>query len=163
MEYMRSIPLTVIETILGMIPGRVRSVLELAPGDYQLVSAMRNEGLDIIAPKNCNTFIDSIRMAKLEGRSDYVCWDMAIITSYARLRLGRNILYEMMGYCNEIIAILPWSDIVDGDNKMEAMKQYGMIRLVYIPGHILIPYSPCKYCVVHLRAGYIHSAELRIL
>ena len=133
-------PTNVADYMVGMSylkPNKI--VLEPTPGNGNIVQAIRKYDLIPIVPEN-----DFWKMIH-ERRYDAIIMN----PPFTPMKLGYKFLYKCMELTDEIIALMPWLTIINGEKRTKDIMDFGLSSITHLPGHIFKG-SRVQCCILHM-------------
>lgn len=142
-------PKWVCNYMVSEIPTGCRNVLEPTPGEGNLVATLKWIGHDVCAP---DEFWD------VEGRFDAI----AMNPPFTPMKLGYEILFRCMTLSDNIVALMPWLTLINGEKRTSRIVEYGLKKVVHLP-RCAFPGSRVQACVMTMARGYRGITELGFL
>lgn len=149
---------TVCEYMAGMLPKRIRTVLEPTPGVGNLVASLLKRNFVVTAAE------DFFLLDKTQ-RYDAIVMNPPFSSKSAYLenapkemidsgiKIGYSILLECMEMSDYVIALMPWFTLSDSDVRMRTLKKYGMKSITPLPRKTF-QYARIQTVVIELIKGY---------
>jgi len=131
--------------ILGDSP----SILEPTPGEGNLVKQLSLIGR-VTAPLNFFELSSDIQY-------DYVVMN----PPFSPMKLGYDILFRCMGLSNNIIALMPWLTIINGDKRTNFLLEVGLRSITHLPRNVFKG-ARVQACIMELHKGYRGDTLFRI-
>lgn len=131
------------ELMVGMLPARVKTVLEPTPGEGNLVRALKTHGYTVTAPTE---FWD------VAGQ-----WDAVVMNPpFSPMKRGYKILYAVMDMTDIIIALMPWLTLINSVRRTTRILDWGLYSVTHLP-RSAFPGSRVQTCILNMQRGYKHS------
>ena len=139
-------PPEVCRYMASFLPDSAGSILEPTPGAGNLVSAIQHKG-DITTPGDF--FLMPFQ------RFDWIVMN----PPFTPMATGYRILNDCMGMSDNIIALMPWLTLINGEKRTRQLINFGLKSVTHLPRSIFKG-SRVQCCVMELRKGYRGKTEL---
>jgi type I restriction-modification system DNA methylase subunit len=134
--------------MVSLMPvGYCGKILEPTAGEGNLVKALAGKGV-IIAPK------DFFNMQK--EQFDWVVMN----PPFSPMKLGYKILYASMEMSNNIIALMPWLTIINGEKRTRDLINFGLKTVIHLPRKVFKG-ARVQCCILELQKGYKEETKLK--
>jgi hypothetical protein len=120
-----------------------RDILEPTPGLGNLVRALELKGL-VYTPPTGDFFEMEHKM-----RYDYVVMN----PPFTPPTLAYKILYQCMDLSDNVIALLPWLVIINGQKRTKDLISFGLKSITHLPRKTF-PGSRVQCCIIELKKGF---------
>ena len=140
-------PPEICDYMATLIPSNAGKILEPTMGSGNLVRACREKG-EIITPG------DFFKMK--QQRFDWIVMN----PPFTPMALGYKILYECMKMSNNIIALMPWLVIINGEKRTGDILNFGLVSITHLPRKIFGG-SRVQTCILEMRKGYFGKTEFK--
>lgn len=130
----------------SFLPDNAGDILEPTKGVGNLVKALEQKG-NVIAPDG-NFF----EMEK--RRYDWVVMN----PPFTPMKKGYQILYECMDMSDNIIALMPWLTLINGQKRTADIMEFGLVSITHLPRSIFNG-ARVQTCIMQMRKGYKGSTE----
>lgn len=137
-------PLDVAKYMVGMsYTGTGGNVLEPCPGIGNIVKVIKSFGLNPIIPKD-----------NFWKMNHFIKYDCIIMNPpFSPMKEGYKFLYKCMELSNEIIALMPWLVIINGEKRTKDIMNYGLASITHLPRSIFKG-ARVQCCILHLVRGW---------
>lgn len=142
-------PPKICDYMVNMIPFISNcSILEPTPGQGNIVKFLEKYNFDnIIAPDN---FWDLSK----NNRYDYVIMN----PPFSPMKTGYEILYRCMEMSDNIIALMPWLTIINGEKRTKDIMNFGLKSITHLPRSIFKG-SRVQCCILEMIKGWKHETS----
>ena len=134
-------PLEVCEYMASFLPDNAGDILEPTKGVGNLVSVLEKKG-NVIAPDG--NFFD------MEKRK-YNC--VVMNPPFSPMKKGYDILYECMEMSDNIIALMPWLVLINGNKRTTDIMNFGLISITHLPRKVFNG-ARVQTCIMEMKKGY---------
>ena len=138
-------PIDVCEYMASYLPDNAGRILEPTPGIGNLVSVLRNKG-SVIAP---NDFFDL--------PPDNYDW-IVMNPPFTPMSLGYKILDICMERSDNIVALMPWLTIINGEKRTKKIMDFGLVSITHLPRKIFDG-SRVQTCILFMKRRYSGATE----
>jgi len=114
-------------------------ILEPTPGDGNIVRAIKSYGLNPIVPDD--------DFWKMQHIQKYDC--IVMNPPFSPMKEGYKFLYRCMELSNEIVALMPWLVIINGEKRTKDIIEYGLQSITHLPRSIFKG-SRVQCCILHM-------------
>lgn len=129
----------------SFLPDNAGLILEPTAGIGNLVKALKQKG-EVVAPD------DFFEMSK--QRFDWVVMN----PPFTPMSKGYKILYECMDMSDNIIALMPWLTIINGQKRTNDIMRFGLISITHLPRTIFNG-ARVQTCILQMSKGYNGSTQ----
>lgn len=136
------------EYMVSLIPDGCRKVLEPTPGQGNLVKALQDKGYDVESPNN---FFDLIEFEQFD------C--IVMNPPFTPMKLGYEILYRCMKMSDNIIALMPWLSLINGEKRTKDIIRFGLKSVTHLPRKTFTG-SRVQCCILQMRKYYKGETNL---
>lgn len=123
-----------------MLPDDAGEILEPTPGKGKLVSALETKG-NVHAPEDFN------KMAP--GRFDWIVMN----PPFTPMKQGYEILYKCMEMSDNIVALMPYLTIINGEKRTQDIMNFGLKSITHLP-RSTFKGSRVQTCILVMEKGY---------
>lgn len=116
-------------------------ILEPTKGIGNLVKALKHKG-NVIAPDG-----DFFEMK--ERRFDWIVMN----PPFTPMKTGYKILYKCMGMSDNIVALMPWLTLINGEKRTRDIINFGLVSITHLP-RTTFKGSRVQTCILHMKKGY---------
>jgi len=134
-------PLEVCEYMASFLPDNAGDILEPTKGVGNLVSVLEKKG-NVIAPDG--NFFD------MEKRK--YNW-VVMNPPFSPMKKGYDILYECMEMSDNIIALMPWLVLINGNKRTTDIMNFGLISITHLPRKVFNG-ARVQTCIMEMKKGY---------
>ena len=124
----------------SFLPDNAGMILEPTPGLGNLVKTLKQKG-EVIAPD------DFFEMPK--QKFDWVVMN----PPFTPMSKGYKILYDCMEMSENIIALMPWLTIINGEKRTNEIMNFGLISITHLPRKIFNG-ARVQTCILEMSKGY---------
>ena len=125
----------------SFLPDKVDSILEPTPGKGNMVSILKQHG-DVITPNNFWDLLEN-------DRYEWICMN----PPFTPMKTGYEILYRCMEMSDNIIALMPWLTIINGEKRTKDIMNFGLKSVTHLPRKVFNG-SRVQCCVLEMRKGW---------
>lgn len=126
----------------SFLPGSAGVILEPTPGKGNLVKALRSKGI-VIAPKNFNRVDELLK-------PDWIVMN----PPFTPMKIGYEILYKFMRMSDNIIALMPYLTIINGEKRTNDIFDYGLKSITHLPRNVFKG-SRVQTCILEMKKHWI--------
>lgn len=130
----------------SFLPNNAGDILEPTKGIGNLVKALEQKG-NVIAP-------DGDFFAMEKRRFDWVVMN----PPFTPMKVGYQILYDCMEMSDNIIALMPWLTLINGQKRTADIMEFGLVSITHLPRSIFKG-ARVQTCIMEMRKGYKGSTE----
>ena len=77
---------------------------------------------------------------------------------FTPMKKGYQILYECMEMSDNIIALMPWLTIINGQKRTADIMEFGLVSITHLPRSIFKG-ARVQTCIMQMRKGYKGRTE----
>ena len=129
----------------SFLPDNAGTILEPTSGLGNLVKALKHKGT-VIEPQ------DFFAMEK--QRFDWVVMN----PPFTPMAKGYKILYESMEKSDNIIALMPWLTMINGQKRTSDIIEFGLVSITHLPRSIFNG-ARVQTCILQMSKGYNGKTE----
>lgn len=129
----------------SFLPNDAGTILEPTSGLGNLVKALKQKG-NVIAPQD---FFDMKKQ-----RFDWVVMN----PPFSPMSKGYQILYECMEMSDNIIALMPWLTMINGQKRTNDILEFGLVNITHLPRNIFNG-ARVQTCILQMSKGYNGKTE----
>ena len=133
-------PEIVCEYMADFLPDNAGRILEPTSGMGNLVRVLERHG-EVISP---NDFF------LLEEK--WFDW-IVMNPPFSPMKVGYDILYSCMGMSDNIIALMPWLTMINGERRTGDIMEFGLRSITHLPRTIFTG-SRVQTCILEMRKGF---------
>ncbi len=133
----------------SFLPQNAGSILEPTPGKGNLVKALTSYGT-IVAPDNFN-----------ELDKNWFDW-IVMNPPFTPMKQGYEILYKCMDMTDNIIALMPYLAIINGEKRTNDIMQWGLKSITHLP-RSTFKGSRVQTCILEMKRGYNENTIFKVL
>jgi len=133
-------PIDVCDYMSSFLPTNAGKILEPTPGKGNLVKSLQKYG-EVIAPDNFDN-IDNERF-------DWIVMN----PPFTPMKQGYDILYKCMDMTDNIIALMPYLTIINGEKRTNDIIKWGLKSITHLPRSIFKG-SRVQTCILEMKRGY---------
>jgi len=123
-----------------LLPDNAGDILEPTKGSGNLVEALKNKG-NVIAPDDFFTMF--------KRQFDWIVMN----PPFSPMAQGYKILYECMEMSNNIIALMPWLTLINGQKRTSDIMNFGLKSITHLPRSIFNG-ARVQTCILEMHKGY---------
>nr|QBM02710.1 hypothetical protein [uncultured archaeon] len=142
-------PENICKYMTSFLPENAGSILEPTPGKGNLVRALQPFG-NVIAPDNFNTLI--------LNKFDYIVMN----PPFTPMSEGYKILYKCMEMTNNIIALMPYLAIINGEKRTQDIMNFGLKSITHLP-RSTFKGSRVQTCILEMKREYKGETIFKLL
>ena len=130
----------------SFLPDNAGDILEPTAGLGNLVKALEYKG-NVIVPSG-----DFFDMPKR-------MFDWVVINPpFTPMKKGYEILYECMEMSDNIVALMPWLTLINGQKRTADIMEFGLVNITHLP-RTIFKGARVQTCVMYMQKGYKGSTE----
>ncbi len=134
-------PEHICEYMASFLPNQAGSILEPTAGKGNLVKSLYRKG-NVTAPENFFT------MEKQQ-------FDWIVMNPpFTPMAQGYKILYSCMEMSDQIIALMPWLTMINGEKRTKDIMRFGLKSITHLP-RTTFKGSRVQTCILEMSKGYI--------
>ena len=139
-------PPDVCNYMTSFLPYDAGIILEPTAGIGNLVKSCSLKGI-VIAP------VDFFKMEK--RNFDWVVMN----PPFTPMSVGYKIFYDCMGMSNNIIALMPWLILINGEKRTRDIFSFGLVSVTHLP-RTIFKGSRVQTCILELKKNYCGITKL---
>lgn len=133
-------PEYVCDYMASFLPNNAGYILEPTPGKGNLVKVLEQKG-KVYAPNNFNDVKD-------------VKFDWIVMNPpFTPMKQGYDILYKCMNMTDNIIALMPYLTIINGEKRTQDIMNWGLKSITHLPRSVFKG-SRVQTCILEMKRGY---------
>lgn len=130
----------------SFLPDNSGDILEPTKGAGNLVKALNKKG-NVISPEG--DFFD------MEKRM----FDWIVMNPpFSPMKKGYEILYKCMEMSENIVALMPWLTLINGQKRTADIMNFGLISITHLPRNIFNR-ARVQTCIMHMQKGHKGRTE----
>jgi len=133
-------PIDVCDYMSSFLPTNAGKILEPTPGKGNLVKSLQKYG-EVIAPDNFDNIINE--------RFDWIVMN----PPFTPMKQGYDILYKCMDMTDNIIALMPYLTIINGEKRTNDIINWGLKSITHLPRSVFKG-SRVQTCILEMKKGY---------
>ena len=133
-------PKNICEYMASFLIGNTGLILEPTAGKGNLVKELEKYG-EVIAPNDFN------KMGK--GEFEWIVMN----PPFSPMKQGYNILYQCMNMTNNIIALMPYLAIINGEKRTKDIMDWGLKSITHLP-RSTFKGSRVQTCILEMKRGW---------
>jgi hypothetical protein len=133
----------------SFLPKNAGLILEPTPGRGNLVKVLEQYG-EVFSPNN---FYEMT-----ENRFDWIVMN----PPFTPMKEGYNILYKCMDMSDNIIALMPYLTIINGEKRTNDIMKWGLKSITHLP-RSTFKGSRVQTCILEMKRGYDGDTIFKIL
>ena len=134
----------------SFLPMDVGKILEPTPGKGNLVNALLRNG-NVYVPEDFD----------LIEPSDKFDW-IVMNPPFSPMKQGYEILYRCMDLTNNIIALMPYLTIINGEKRTQDIMNWGLKSITHLP-RSTFKGSRVQTCILEMERGYNEATIFKTL
>jgi|ERR1035437_688876 hypothetical protein len=146
-------PPIICEYMASFLPDNAGMILEPTPGLGNLVKVLESKGI-VVSPPQGVDFLQWNYSAKF----DWICMN----PPHSPMTLGYKMLYKSMEMTDNIIALMPWLCLINGDKRTKDIFNFGLKSITHLP-RTSFKGSRVQTCILEMKKGYLGSTIYRML
>ena len=143
-------PTHICEYMAAFVPGINARVLEPTPGKGNLVKTLK-ERCYVYAPEH---FED----VPFDSYFDYIVMN----PPFSPMKVGYQILYKCMNMTDNIIALMPYLTIINGEKRTKDIMHYGLKSITHLP-RSTFKGSRVQTCILEMHRGYMGDTIFKLM
>jgi len=148
-------PINICKYMVSFLPkDKELSVLEPTPGKGNLVKELKNYSKNIIVHETEN--FDNINLNI--NYFDYIVMN----PPFSPMKQGYEILYKCMNLTNNIIALMPYLTIINGEKRTNDIMDYGLKSITHLP-RSTFKGSRVQTCILEMEKFYKGNTIFKLL
>lgn len=146
-------PEHVCKYMASIIPNQPNlKILEPTKGNGNLVIALKKKG-EVFAPDNFYTYDKWKRQW-----FDYIVMN----PPFSPMKQGYEILNTCMLMSDNIIALMPYLVIINGEKRTQQIMDFGLKSITHLP-RSTFKGSQVQTCILEMKKGYLGKTEFKLL
>lgn len=142
-------PEHICEYMSSLLPDNAGTILEPTPGKGRLVKVLQNKGT-VIAPNDFN---------EVDGQQ----FDWIVMNPpFTPMKQGYNILYKCMDMSKNIVALMPYLTIINGERRTKDIMNWGLKSITHLP-RSTFKGNRVQTCILHMEKGYSNQTIFRLI
>ncbi len=133
----------------SFLPKNAGLILEPTPGKGKLVKELEQYGT-VITPDDFNKFEDE--------KFDWIVMN----SPFSPMKEGYNILYRCMNMTDNIIALMPYLTIINGEKRTQDIMNWGLKSITHLP-RSTFKGSRVQTCILEMKKGYTGDTIFKTL
>ena len=142
-------PIFICEYMSSFLPENAGTILEPTAGKGNLVKSLTKYG-DVFAPDDFNL------MEK--QKFDWVVMN----PPFTPMKQGYDILYSCMDMSDNIIALMPYLCIINGEKRTNDIMNFGLKSITHLPRSVFKG-SRVQTCILEMKRGYVGDTIFKLL
>lgn len=138
-------PLDICEYMISFLPNNAGSILEPTAGEGNLLKYCEQKG-HVTAPKNFFSLKDE--------RFDWIVMN----PPFSPMKLGYTILYSCMNKSDQIIALMPWLTLINGEKRTKDIIEFGLVSITHLP-RTAFKGSRVQTCILEMKKGHTQTTK----
>ena len=136
------IPPEVCTYISNIVPYvKNQKILEPSMGNDDLLDILKHKGI-VTKPDNFLTHVHT-------SKYDWIVMNPPM----SPMKMSYEILDKCMLLSDNIVALMPWLTIINGDKRTNKIMRYGLKSITHLPRNTFAG-SRIQTCILHLEKGY---------
>lgn len=127
----------------SFLPPYAGVIFEPTPGKGNLVKELEKHGT-VVSPNG-----DFFELDKDMKAGDWVVMN----PPFTPMKMGYKILYECMDFTNNIIALMPYLTIINGEKRTQDIMNWGLKSITHLP-RSTFKGSRVQTCILHMEKGF---------
>lgn len=133
----------VIDLVVAEIPKRAKVILEPTPGRGDVVTKLKKRGYFPLYPDG-----DYFKMPHAMG------YDAVVGNPpFSPMKKGYRILYDIMGRTDNIIMVMPWLTLINGQRRLGDIMEYGLKKIIHLP-RSAFKGARVQTCIIVMEKGF---------
>ena len=142
-------PQYICEYMSSFLPENAGNILEPTPGKGNLVNSLLKKG-NVVAPDNFND---------VDGEN----FDWIVMNPpFTPMKQGYDILYKCMEMSDNIIALMPYLTIINGERRTNDIINWGLKSITHLPRSVFKG-SRVQTCILEMQKGYKGDTVFKLL
>lgn len=133
-------PEYICEYMASFLPNDAGFILEPTPGKGNLVKSLEKHG-KVYAPK----YFEDVKDVKFD-------W-IVMNPPFTPMKQGYDILYKCMEMTDNIIALMPYLTIINGEKRTQDIMGWGLKSITHLPRSVFKG-SRVQTCILEMKKGY---------
>lgn len=148
-------PVWCCEYMVSLIPEGCKKILEPTPGQGNIVNVLKDKGYEVISPHDFfSTNIFDWQIEKFD------C--IVMNPPFTPMKLGYEILYKCMEMSDNIIALMPWLSLINGEKRTKDIIEFGLKSVTHLPRKTFAG-SRVQCCIMEMNKGYDGEVKLKFI
>lgn len=142
-------PQHVCEYMGSFLPSNAGTILEPTPGKGNLVKVLKKYG----------TVIEPINFSDVMGQK----FDWIVMNPpFTPMKQGYDILYKCMDMSDNIIALMPYLTIINGDKRTKDIMKWGLKSITHLP-RTTFKGTRVQTCILEMNKGFDGETTFKLL
>lgn len=142
-------PQHICEYMASFLPTDSGTILEPTPGKGNLVRVLEKYGT-VIAPNDFNDVIDK--------KYNWVVMN----PPFTPMKMGYKILYSCMNMTDNIVALMPYLTIINGEKRTKDIMNWGLRSITHLP-RSTFKGSRVQTCILHMEKGFKGETIFKVI
>jgi type I restriction-modification system DNA methylase subunit len=142
-------PDNICQYMSSFLPKNAGTILEPTAGKGKLVKALEEYG-DVYAPENFYEITNN--------NYDWIVMN----PPFSPMKEGYTILYKCMEMTNNIIALMPYLTIINGEKRTQDIMNWGLKSITHLP-RSTFKGSRVQTCILEMKKGYTGETIFKTL
>lgn len=143
-------PEKICEYMASFLPENAGLILEPTPGKGKLVNSLLDKG-EVIAPEN-------FFLLDKNQQFDWVVMN----PPFSPMKEGYKILYQCMDMTKNIIALMPYLTIINGEKRTKDIMNWGLKSITHLP-RSTFKGSRVQTCILEMKKGWGENTIFKLL
>ena len=134
----------------SFLPVNAGLILEPTPGKGRLVNAIKKRGSAVYSPVNFDL---------MENKQ----FDWVVMNPpFTPMKKGYEILYRCMDMSDNIIALMPYLTIINGEKRTKDIMNFGLKSITHLP-RSTFKGSRVQTCILEMKRNYTGNTIFKLL
>ena len=142
-------PEYICEYMASFLPENTGVILEPSPGKGNLVEQLKKHG-EVIYPNDFNLMEDD--------RFDWIVMNLP----FTPMAEGYKFLYRCMTMSDNIIALMPYLTIINGEKRTQDIMDWGLKSITHLPRSVFKG-SRVQTCILEMKKGFTGDTIFKTL
>ena len=142
-------PENICEYMASFLPKSAGKILEPTPGKGNLVKALEKHG-DVFVPDDFNKMPTK--------KFDWIVMN----PPFSPMKQGYEILYKCMEMTDNIIALMPYLTIINGEKRRKDIMDFGLKSISHLP-RSTFKGARVQTCVLEMKKGFVGQTVFKAL
>lgn len=139
-------PIDVCDYMANFLPNNAGIILEPTKGEGNLVNSLSLKG-EVIAPDD---FFDMKKR-----KFDWIVMN----PPFTPMAIGYKILDECLEMTDNLIALMPWLTLINGEKRTSKLFFYGLVSVTHLPRTVFRG-SRVQTCILEMKRGFNGDTKL---
>lgn len=149
-------PQHICEYMASFLPEYAGLILEPTPGKGNLVKVLEKHGIVQYPLPGVDFF--ELEKSPLHNRYNWIVMN----PPFTPMKMGYEILYSCMNMTNNIVALMPYLTIINGEKRTKDIMDWGLRSITHLP-RSTFKGSRVQTCILHMEKGFKGDTIFKVI